>query len=331
MNLSTSIFSFKRAAKILLWLLVFLFLFDRGLGYLIYSIEDRFYPESDFANRFREYMKGRSYSTLILGTSRTYEGIHPYYFKTILGQEAYREAYIGRGPEYYYSFYDFYKTCAGVPKIVIYGTDYFIFSVDSERRWLSRFGKGMEIPAPFSTFSLLLRDKNGNENLLNDALFRLEAGLSRDKGSPSRPEVVQDQDFVGSDPRPGEVEQVKPEEYKRVGYSRFPGKEGTYLKMLLDTWAKDGVTVLFVILPDYYGTYQTNVGRMKALADLKRLTRNYPNAHIYDFNRPRVFPLTKVEYFRNGGWGLANSHLSREGAEVFDRLLLEKIRKWYSR
>jgi hypothetical protein len=331
MSSSTSTFSFKRAARTILWLAVSLFLFDRGLAYLLIYSEVRFYHDPHYATEFREYVKGKSYSTLILGSSRTHEGIHPLYFKTILGQEAFREASSGKNPRYNLFFYDFYKKCAGIPKVVVYGIDYFIYQGDSHKEWLARFGQSLSQPAVFSSPSLLLSSRKDIEEFLNSVIARMGKGLAKGNGAPAVPEFVQNQAFTGLDPKAGEVELERPKKFETQGYARFPGKEGRYFKKLLDAWLTDGVTVVLVIIPDYRGTFDTNVGRLKAMADLKRLTRDYPNVHIYDFNRPKVFPLWKVEYFRNGGWGLTNSHLSREGAEVFDRLLLEKIKKWYSR
>jgi hypothetical protein len=94
-------------------------------------------------------------------------------------------------------------------------------------------------------------------------------------------------------------------------YRAYPGKEGPYLKRLLEEWGRDGVTVLLIIIPDYIGTYETNFKQQKSLKDLKRLTRDYPNVHIYNFNRSNAFPPEREEYFYNGGWGKSNCHRSR--------------------
>ncbi len=330
MSSSTSGSDLKRAARTLLWLAAFLFLFDRGLTWLLARSEAVFYRDPEYASQFREFMKDKSYSTLILGTSRTKEGIHPRYFKTILGQEAYREAGSGKGPRYDYFFYEFYKKCAGIPKIVVLGVDYFIYQVDSHKEWLARMGQTREIRGLLSSPSLLLAGRKDIEDFLNAVILRAGRILGAKSLALPAPDFVKDQEFIGIDPNPGGLITERPASFKRQRYTRFPGKEGAYLKRLLDEWRKDGVTVLMVIIPDYAGSYVTNIGQLRAMADLKRLTRDYPNVRIYDFNRPRMFPLGNVEYFRDGGYGKANSHLSRAGAEAFNRILLERIRPWYS-
>ncbi|MCP5047817.1 MAG: hypothetical protein GY940_11645, partial [bacterium] len=96
-------------ARFLLFLL-FMFIFDRGLYYLLNRMEKNFYPpKSDFEKHFEFYMADKSFSTLIFGTSRTYEGIHPAYFEEKLGEKAFKETFQGKGPKYNYYFYQLYK------------------------------------------------------------------------------------------------------------------------------------------------------------------------------------------------------------------------------
>ncbi len=58
---------------------------------------------------------------LILGTSCTYEGIHPKHIKKFANINALKYAYQGRGPKNSLAFYRMYKKYKGTPKYVIYG------------------------------------------------------------------------------------------------------------------------------------------------------------------------------------------------------------------
>ena len=312
----------------MLWLALFLFLFDRGLFYLIISAENRFYRDPSFAESFQEFIKAKPFSTLILGTSRSFAAFQPDSFETILGQEAFIEARSGKGPKYNWFFYEFYKKCAGPPKVVVYGIDYFIFQTKSKERWLARFDRIHESFAPFSTPSLLLKNKNGIEDFLVDVIARM--GPAENKAFRSTQDFVKAQDYVGRETTPGKVVTQKPRDLHVQRYRAYPGKEGPYLKRLLEEWGRDGVTVLLIIIPDHIGTNETNFEQQKSLKNLKRLTRGYPNVHIYNFNLSNAFPLEREEYFYNGGWGNGNCHLSKKGAELFNRLLLEKIAVYYA-
>jgi len=312
----------------MLWLALFLFLFDRGLFYLIISAENRFYRDPSFAESFQEFIKAKPFSTLILGTSRSFAAFQPDSFETILGQEAFIEARSGKGPKYNWFFYEFYKKCAGPPKVVVYGIDYFIFQTKSKERWLARFDRIHESFAFFSAPSLLLKNKNDIEDFLVDVIARI--GPAENKAFRSTQDFVKAQDYVGRETTPGKVVTQKPRDLHVQRYRAYPGKEGPYLKRLLEEWERDGVTVLLIIIPDYVGTNETNFEQQKSLKNLERLTQGYPNVHIYNFNLSNAFPLKRAEYFYNGGWGKSNCHLSKKGVELFNRLLLKKIAVHYA-
>lgn len=328
MSSSISISSFKRFGARVLWLTLFLFLFDRGLFYLTVSAENRFYRDPGFAERFQEFIRARSFSTLILGTSRAFAAFQPNAFRTTLGQEAFMEARSGKGPKYDWLFYQLFKKCAGPPKVVVYGLDYFIFQTRSKERWLGRF-EGIRAGAgPFSAPSLLLMKKADIEDFLADVIARM--GPAEDKAYRLTQDFIKAQDYAGREIAPGKVVTLEPRDLHKQHYSAYPGNEGRSFKQLLNEWGLDGVTVLLIIIPDHVGTNATNFEQERFLKDLKRLTRGRPNVHIYDFNRPGVFPLDREEYFYNGGWGKSNCHLSKKGAELFNRLLLEKIAVHYA-
>jgi hypothetical protein len=122
----------------------------------------------------------------------------------------------------------------------------------------------------------------------------------------------------------------RPDTYIRQFFFRFPGKEGHYLEKLLEEMDRDNVAVILVGLPDYYGTYKTNFERRDFILDLKRWERKYKNVFFYNYNRSFKFPLKKKDYFLDGAYGLTNSHLSKIGAQVFNKMLIQDVKKHYA-
>jgi len=330
MNSSTSNSRFLKRAAVLLTFLVMLFVCDRGGYFLITSLESTFYGGNDFQSRFVEFSRDKDFNTLILGTSRTYEAIHPLYFRTILNENAYKEAQFGKNPKYNYHFYRFFKRHAGTPDFVIYGMDYFIFNSRSNKRWLARLGKLHESISMFSSFSLLWEHKQEIENFIEAVIQRWNKRLSPDDHHQVM-DFVTLQKYIGALHTPGVVVTKKPRHYWRQRYPKFPGKEGKYLRLLLQELDKDGVDTFLVLIPNHFGTFRTNYNRPAVLRDLRRLKRGLRHVHVLVLDTPDVFPLNKAEYFINGGWGRANCHMSRAGAQVFNRLLLEKLRPYYEK
>lgn len=310
-------------------LVAFLFIFDRCLFYLIAVAENEFYEDESFQQRLADYVKDKGFSTLILGTSRTFEALHPFYFETILNQKAFKEAQFGKNPKYNYYFYQMYKKHAGIPKVVIYGIDYFIFNSTSNKRWLARFDLIHYNKNPFSYLSLLIQHKKEIEDFLTDIIDSLKETF-QDKPTTKHAKELEDvQAYTGSPHKENVVVSRRPRKFIRQKYCVFPGSEGQYLKKLLDEMDRDNVSVILVVLPDHYGTFRTNYNRRRMLIDLKRLTKNHQKAHILNFNHPNNFPLKRTDYFLNGGWGKTNSHLSKKGAEYFNRIFLRKIKHLY--
>jgi len=212
---------------------------------------------------------------------------------------------------------------------VVYGADYFMFSLKSNQRALARFRNDRRPLRLFEAPSSLLRNKKEIEDFLSDLRVALEGNFEQRGARPNR-DFSKIQAYAGKEPAHGRVLTVKPEKLSPMAYRPYPGEEGLYLMELMKELAKDDVQLIFVTIPEYVGTYETNFERQKFLRDISRLIKGYPNAHLYDFNRPDVFPLDNAGYFINGGWGRTNSHLSKKGAEAFGRILLEKIAPHYT-
>ena len=141
MNLS--IFNSKshtaRLVRAALLAAILFFLFDRGLFFLLREAAFEFYSSGDVGKDWygkTEVVEKNYFNTLIMGTSRTKEGIHPVYIFEKLGYRAYNAASPGRYPQFNYLFYQNFKKRNGIPRVVILGIDYFLFSKDSNRRQL---------------------------------------------------------------------------------------------------------------------------------------------------------------------------------------------------
>jgi hypothetical protein len=328
---------YKHDLFTLLMFLLFLCVFDRGLFFTIRTWETRAYQKEefgkifsrkrDFNKHFLEIPKG-TYNTLIMGSSRTHRGIHPYYLYQYLGQKAFKIARAKIRLKFNYYFYNQYKKYAGVPKVVIYGLDYFMFKLQSNPYFMKFVGeKGDEAGEYNNGPLLLLNNKNKIDSFLNDSLERLTENLNPE---PVEPQAVKEIDpFIGYEKKKKLVKQP-PAHYKRLKYVHYPGKEGIYFTKLLEQWQKDGVQVVLVFLPDYIGTYKSNFQQDLFKADIRQLTASYSNVTIYDYNRPDKFPLANPAYFLDGNYGRTNSHLSREGASLFNRLLCENLKHFYN-
>jgi hypothetical protein len=321
------------------FLLFFLFLwaFDRGLFYLLRTWETRSYQKEefskifsrkrDFNKHFHQMPKG-TYNTLIMGSSRTHRGIHPYYLYRYLGQKAFKIARAKIRLKFNYYFYSQYKKYAGVPKVVIYGLDYFMFKLESNPYFMKFVGENDAADNAYTNGPLLLlSNKRKIDAFLNDSLEQLSDSLNPAPGEPSA--VNEIDPFIGYEKK-SKLMKHPPGHFKRLEYVHYPGQEGIYFTKLLNQWQRDGVQVVLVFLPDYIGAYESNFQQDLFKAEIRKLTEPYPNVVIYDYNRPDKFPLTNPAYFLDGNYGRTNSHLSREGASVLNRLLCEDLKKYYT-
>ncbi len=317
----------KPIPRIILFL-VLLFLSDRFLFFLISSIESRLLVDHSFKKNFIDYSKNKNFNTIILGTSRTLEGIHPVYFSSLLNQNAYKEAQFGKGPKYNYLFYKFYKKHCGVPKVLIYGMDYFMFNLDSRIRWLHRFNH-QENKDYFGNFLMLLKYKKNIDDFTDIMLEKLKQGLGESGNLVPLRDFVKIQKYRGVDFEKIRIDSERPDRFKHFRYHKFPGVEGDYFLKLLEECQKDEVKVILVFIPNYYGTNVTNIQRQLFYEDIHKIVKPFDNINIYNYNKIKKFPLKNREYFLNGGYGLTNSHLSKKGAALFNRKFLKDIKHHY--
>ena len=140
MQMNLFIFNFKSKKTkavylIILSLLIFTFL-DRFTYLSFQKLSSYFYniPIVNFNDLKISKKEKEFYNTLIFGSSRTKQGIHPWYLKELLGLNSYKVSRAGTYFKYNYHFYSIYKNKFKVPAYVIYGVDYFIFKQMSSRR-----------------------------------------------------------------------------------------------------------------------------------------------------------------------------------------------------
>ncbi|MCP5106189.1 MAG: hypothetical protein GY950_22575, partial [bacterium] len=207
---------------------------------------------------------------------------------------------------------------------------------ESDPKWMARFNIGEEEKKKqeremnyFSSPLMLITHKKNIDTFFNNVLIHFRERLAPPKTGDSFKDFMDIQDYKGMPKKDNKLVTERYSNYPRQVYPRSPGKEGDYFMKLLEELYRDGVTVILVTLPDYFGSYKTNFQRTEFLLHLKRLGQQYKNIHLLNYNRPGKFPLENTDYFNDGGYGQTNSHLSKKGAKALNELLTEEIRKYY--
>jgi hypothetical protein len=336
------------AWRILAWSLVFVLsflLFDRLLFFAVrrqqrnaferQGLLSIFILKRGFYRNFYEIPRG-TFDTLIMGSSRTQRGIHPYYLYKYLKLSAFRIAGAKCKPKFNAYFYKQYRKHAGAPRLLIYGVDYFLFKLKTNAPFLDRF-QG-EVEQPYSRGpSLLWANKGQNDEFLADLLESfgggdaVEAGTAGQRHRTDLPSSAAHIDtFVGYR-KLRAIDSQRPPRFRKFHYVPFPGGEGEWFLKLLQELERDQVTVVLVSLPNHVGTHESNFQRREFMADLGRLARPFANVHVLDYNRPERFALGNDEYFLDGGYGVTNSHLSDKGSRVLNRMLADDLRRIMAR
>jgi hypothetical protein len=322
---------YRKVVFELLGFVLLFFLFDRLFFALIKKGESSFYghisPYS-LSDKFSQIKSKSDYKILIFGTSRTYDGIHPRYIQDQLGVKAFKEAFVGKGPMYNYYFYQEYKKTMGIPRIVIYGVDYFLYNITTERYWMQRFSADVINANYFDQgVSMLFANKAHFDKFCNTFLNHLQDSLWNSQNFLIEQDNTLMENYLGVD-NSGDVDTQEPPRYKKVIFFQYPGREGVYFSKLMEELNRDKVTVLLLSLPDYVGTYWTNQFHGLYLRAFRYYQKKYDNVHFHDYNNFRKFDIENPAYFINGGYGRTNSHLSRSGSEILNRIFLKDLRKY---
>jgi hypothetical protein len=307
-----------------------LFAFDRLLSAAFERTVFSQQQQQDLARKLGEARENGPYDVLVMGTSRAYEAIHPTDLQDNLGARTYKEAFQGKGPRYQYEFYRRFREVVGKPKVVVYGVDYFIFSIRSTPTRLAAFGiKVRPEPTDKTEWPLLLvRDKEVNDQALVWALQNLQAGGTRGRREPNRERFQSDmEEYRGSSKaRNGDPAEPEPATYVKIPFKRFPGEEGEYFEKLLADLDADGVSVLLVGLPDFIATYRSDFQQRKFVQTFTTLAARHRRCVFVNYNRPDRFPLANPAYFLDGKYGNPNSHLSRAGVAPLLQVLLPDLK-----
>ncbi len=306
-----------------------LLVFDQGLFRLFQRYERSFYQTSSLEEKLKKIPDPSGYQVLILGTSRSYEGLHPKYFEEKLGVKAFKEAFVGKGPKYNYHFYLEYKKRLGVPKMVVYGLDYFVYNITSERKLLLRFPQvSGEDESPAGQWLLLKVHKPRIDEFINSMIKQLQERFTPQPNLLIESDPLAMAAYTG-EPSDGRIDERMPRKFPKVFFFRPPGVEGEYLEKLLTELERDGVKTVLMTLPDYIGTYLTNFNKRGFTRAMDALLQRHPRVTFLNYSDRAAFPLADSRLFLDGGYGKTNSHLSQAGAKLFAEKYLADLAALY--
>jgi hypothetical protein len=319
-----------RLARLALVFLAAAFVCDRTM-YALLDWTDRAVERRPETRRKLEGIRDKAaYQWLILGTSRTFEALHPAFIAQLTGVRAFKEASKGKGLRYQYEFYRLYRDVVGRPRLIIYGLDYFMFANPSDPGQLRRLGGSVGRPPTATAFwppLMTVAHKAEDDQAILRILEHIQWRLASTAGEFDPDNNVRDMEAYTGRTDSRVVQGPAPAGFATAGYARYPGLEGEFFVKLLRAWQNDGVPAVFVYPPDYEATRQTNIEHGAFIAEIRRLTAGCATCAVLDYSAPATFPTSNAAFFWDGGYGNPNSHLSRAGAEAFARIFLPDVRQ----
>lgn len=245
---------------------------------------------------------------LVLGASPALQGIHPRYLEEA-GLSVYNFAYSGGNPAFFRAWYAIYRQHNPAPRRVVYATDWFMFrrgflgrSIASDAEFLPLGAYVQLFAKPGISWASLTMNRLAlikHRVRLKNLLFLQtsdDLASAHYKGC-----VTHTGRYQGKNPMSAETD---------------PGMIAEF-DALLDTFAADGVEVIFVQPPSYLpdtGEHPDDQARLAAIARTRGIPLlNYNGDRASAFNRER-------KNFNN--W----VHPSRIGAERFSRRLAQDLR-----
>lgn len=329
----------KRKIYLIILLLSFFFIFDRSAAILFREASYSFYSNTKTKKNIfgkREVIKKGFYDTLIFGTSRTLNAVHSMYLYKYLGLKAYKVAKQDRYPEYYFRLYKKFRDSFGKPGYLFYGVDYFMFelrtsefalmTVHKKKRRIRKinFKKVVNKNSRFlSSVSMLYRIKKKIDKTLEDTLYKMS--LDWDSLDNKHTNVIGISNYLGKKMVIGSEFRTKPDSWEKFPYINSDNGEGPFLKRLFDELERDGVKVFLIGIPDYIGTYKSNIQKDKFVRDISNLIKNRKGFWLLNYNHPDHFNMENGDFFKDGAYGVKNSHLSYYGSIPFNKMLSEDI------
>jgi hypothetical protein len=299
---------------------------DRALYWGIGALQARVMRGTELRHMLEAVERKQDYEWLVLGTSRTYEAIHPSAIERAFGVKAFKSAGRGKGPRYQYEFYRLYTPMFGAPRVLLLGIDAFMFGIRSDDPYLRQLEREASPGAQASLFWPPLR-LAAHRREVASAVLRILERLQFEL-TPDDPQFSVElmQAYAGTVPaRP--PEQAEPASYVRVPHDRFPGAEGAYFQKLIAACMADGVTVVLIYPPDVVGTQRTHQDHAAFIDEIRGLVKDCPTCIVLDYGEPSRFPSADSRYFIDGGYGVTNSHLSKAGAEAFAALWVPDVKR----
>ena len=113
----------SRLVRAALVFVVALAAFDRALYWGIGELQARVMRGVELPHMLAAVEGKAGYQWLVLGTSRTYEAIHPTAIERAFGLKAFKSAGRGKGPRYQYEFYRLYAPMFGAPRVLLLGSE----------------------------------------------------------------------------------------------------------------------------------------------------------------------------------------------------------------
>ncbi|MEN8222066.1 MAG: hypothetical protein ABFR36_02300 [Acidobacteriota bacterium] len=317
----------KKKILLLSVFILFILLFDRLFTYIIFEYNHLFFSSSNFETKLTEHLNGNEYNAILMGSSRTYEGIHPDLIKSE-ELKPFKWSFAGFGPKYNYYFYKLYKKSYKTPEVIMIGVDYFVYSLFSSPSALAELNRG-----PGHRFNLNYLDPSilllKNKKNINIILRDIVGSFSHAEDSPIR-DIEKIQLYTGAEKSESPDYTVHTDKNKKFMGSAFiepPGSEGDYFIRLLEELKDDEVKVILIVIPEFIGTFRTNKFKRTFKKHLKKLKRTYNNIIVLNYNTLRKFNLGDDTLFLDGGYGYTNSHLSKKGSGIFNRMLRSDLKR----
>lgn len=267
---------------------------------------------------------------LILGASHAQESFNPSEISKHLNLNAFNLGSSGHNPLFINYQTQLLLQKKNIPKIVILVTTYDTLNEISlphvlcplipEKQLLNTISYFSDYRSLNSFRKLFLTDiYSSSARILLSRCISYTKNKSFDVPMPKHPE----RGYVGRNHsiQPGE----QPSTYNKIPF-QINHKMLKELQNTIDFWNQYQVPVLLIDTPEFIGTRLGRDEYEKFTSLVNNLSKQ-KNCIFKSFNQPHIQELTRTDYFRDGGWGIPNSHLNRRGAIWFNKIFCEWLKQ----